>query len=202
MEMVNFRIFAASVFLLLFLSVACYKSHGADKISIDSEYYPLALHNSWKYRVNTLFPKKSQSYVTWKVTRINTSKNGPIYQVVPFPSSADDEFMELLVLPEGIKESSSGASIMKFPLRKGSVWSTENKRTFRIESLGNPCEINSHSYKDCLAIEDDDPNAPDGVRTVTIYVRHIGPVAYRYYREISGKATLYQTVELESYQLN
>ena len=200
--MANFKFIVASVLFLLILSFACNKSESSEKISIDSEYYPLSLHNSWKYRVNTIFPEKSQSWVTWKVTSVKKSKNGSIYQVVPTPSEVDDEFMQLVVLPDGIMEYSSDVPIMKFPLKKGIIWSTEDKQNYRIESLGNPCVINGHSYNDCLVVEDNDPNVLDGLRTVTTYVRHIGPAAYHYYRKVSGKETLYQTVELESYQLN
>jgi hypothetical protein len=170
----------------------------------DEAYYPLAVGNHWTYRVQYIqAPRKADSQITWTVTKVDETSKGKVLQVWPTPASPDDAAMQLLATPDGIKETTDGLVLLKFPLRPGDRWShvSENPRTnkpstrtYRVVSKGDSCTASGVRFADCLVIEDRDPIV--NVRTITKYVRNVGPVSFQYFRGLSGKETLTSSLEL------
>jgi len=67
--------------------------------SADEEYYPLAMGRTWTYRIHYLdSSKKQDSKVAWRVTKVEDSNNGKVFQVWPFPVDPDDSAMFLRVV--------------------------------------------------------------------------------------------------------
>jgi len=169
--------------------------------SANKDYYPLAKGNRWRYRV-TRQGHRSVSYVEWRVTATVATQAGIIYQVWPFPSTADDEAMQLLFTGDGLEEHSSGAIILKSVLSEGATWSTgqEKHRKFRVIAVGSPCYASNIKAADCVTIEDDDDELR--YRTITTFAKGIGPIRYTYFKRGSREHTPIQTLELVSYVLN
>jgi hypothetical protein len=79
-------------------------------------YYPLAMGNSWTYSVGG----SSQARPTvWKVINVKPDASGPVFAVWPTPPHTDDEGMQLQFTPEGLRESSEGFFVLRFPIIKG-----------------------------------------------------------------------------------
>ena len=166
----------------------------------NSEYYPLALGNVWKYEVQQSGSTR-KSHISWKVTSVDQSKEGPVYQVWPNPMDEDDSAMQLVRSPQGLRELTTGV-ILPVNLSPGGEWSSGEKgrgRHNRVVSAGKACTAVNQRVKDCLVIEDVDEAAR--LRTVTTYARGIGPVRYVYYRTSGRQTSPVQTVDLVSYKL-
>jgi hypothetical protein len=166
-----------------------------------SQYYPLSKGNSWKYQVST-GSKSERKTVEWRVTSADNTKEGTIYQVWPFPSDSDDGAMSLRMSAQGLEDSSS-VIIPKTPIFAGKRWQTAESghhRTFRVLSVGHPCQAGQITSDDCLSIEDEDDALR--FRTVTTYAKGIGPVRYVYYLKNGPSKQPIQTVELLSYHLD
>jgi hypothetical protein len=169
--------------------------------STSSEYYPLALGNSWKYQVRTT-KNTNISTVIWRVTSADKTKEGIIYQVWPTPSDSDDEAMMLHMSTLGLEETSSGVLIPKSPIRAGERWTSAKSthhRKFHVLSVGQPCQVGSISSENCITVEDEDDALR--FRTITTYAKGIGPIRYEYYRKNAPVVRPIQIVELLSYQL-
>lgn len=170
----------------------------------DAEYYPLAVGNTWIYRVKTLEPKPSSSTIKWRVGKVRESAKGKVYAVRPTPIEYDDDLMSLLVSPSGITEIRDDVPLLRFPLKAGAKWSSPNlgdnsTEEFGVISVNRPCHGGRFSFSDCLAIEESDTKTD--LRVITMYARHVGPVSFHYFRVRAGKKILVQTLELTSYRL-
>lgn len=165
------------------------------RASSDRDYYPLARGSYWKYEVTKANHAK-KSFVTWRVTKVTKAKGGFIYQVWPTPMIVDDEAMELLVVAEGVQEKSDGSWILKFPLEKGSEWST-NGQKLRVVGYSEPCRGPHFESGACVTVETIDQGIK--LRVLTTYARGIGPVAYEYCRLGGPKCVIVQKLSLIEY---
>ena len=169
--------------------------------STSSEYYPLAKGNSWKYQVHTA-TNTNISTVVWRVTSVDKTKEGIIYQVWPAPSDSDDEAMMLWISSSGLEETTSGVLIPKSPIVAGERWTTaksSHHHKFHVLSVDQPCHEGSISSENCLTVEDEDDALR--FRIITTYAKGIGPIRYEYYSKKAPEVRPIQTVELISYQL-
>ena len=172
--------------------------------STDVEYYPLAVGNTWIYRVQPLEPTASSSTIKWRVGRVWESAKGRVYAVWPTPMEYDDEQLSLIVSPTGIEDIVDHYPLMKFPLKAGAKWSNPIKGTsfteeFHVISVNRPCRASRFRFSDCLEIEETDTK--NDTPQITTYARHVGPVSFHYFRVQGGKKILVQTLELISYHL-
>jgi hypothetical protein len=111
-----FRLTIASALIFLIMLAAPHYSHTQEvqnKSWID--YYPLAMGNSWTYRVSG----NSETRPTvWKVINVEPDASGPVFAVWLTPSNSDDEGMNLQFTSEGLHESNDDFFVLRFPITK------------------------------------------------------------------------------------
>jgi hypothetical protein len=198
----NARLTIASALICLTLMVAPLHSHAQEMRQRSwARYYPLAMGNSWTYSVSG----NSETHRTvWKVTNVKRDASGPVFAVWPTPSHTDDEGMQLQFTPEGLRESSDGFFVLRFPIIKGKTWSGsghDQNRVFVVLSEGERCAVGKFKFQSCSVVRDDDPETK--LRTVTTYAFGVGPVQYEYYKLLAeGYATeAIQVLRIVSYSV-
>jgi hypothetical protein len=191
--------------LLLLLMGRCIAGDAQEaNLSQGSDYYPLAKGNRWVYRVRTA-GRANSSKVEWRVTSEERSKEGKVYQVWPTPMNSDDEAMVLRVTPAGIEETTSGVLIVRSHPVSGDTWTSGEAswsaaRKLRVLSVHELCRAGPVTSDDCMRVQDQNEHLHS--RTVTTYVRGIGPVRYEYFQGGSLGTAPKQTVELIAYELS
>jgi hypothetical protein len=172
-------------------------------------YYPLAVGNTWIYKVRVAGDPKSGT-VRWKVTQTLDEDGKRVYLVVPHPIQEDDDYLELSVGSGGVEEVRQGIFHLKFPVIVGQQWSKEYQsvlknrevsRKFSVLSVGKPCRVGKFSFTDCVVVEDSDEELE--LKTVTTYARNVGPVAYEYFKRAGAPTEdkFFQSLELLSHDL-
>jgi hypothetical protein len=191
----------SSLIAILLLALAPHCSVTGQSTSVDPIrlYYPLAKGSSWKFQVKR--PGQRTASVEWRVTDVQDTQTGPVYQVWPFPSQADDEAMRLRFSKQVLEEASTGTILLRFPTFIGDSWSNSkpNQRTFRVVTAGKPCQTVTIKSEDCIVIEDED--AALSFRTQTTYAKGVGPIRYVYYSKKGAADIPIQTVDLISFRV-
>ncbi len=167
-----------------------------------AKYYPLAKGNVWRYSVTGNSPNAGRKSTTWRVLNTSSDSNGEIFAVWSSPADADDSGMQLQYASDGVRELSDNFYVLKFPLRKGASWGPENRlRAFTVLNEGDSCKIGELSFSLCAVVQDDDHQAK--LRTVTTYAFGVGPIQYRYFREIDREFEPHptQVLNLASYSV-
>lgn len=215
--------------MMIVLTIACLAVSrvGAEQASNSSppsawkEYYPLAVGNSWTYSVHER-GKEQPGSVKWEVTAVQSDPKtgGPVYIVIPTPrEEPGEDFKALLFAEDGLKDVGVDPEVdtiylLKFPIRKGRDWTLSSPGSaqvqkpnmhWRVLSVNEPCMAGSHSFADCVVVEEIDEEEiyeNVGLRTVVTYARHVGPVKYVYYRVGEEEDLPMSSVELASYCLS
>jgi hypothetical protein len=169
-------------------------------------YYPLAVGNTWSYRVLAGEHQK-QTTVRWKMTQVENETEGKSFTVWESPS-AGDEGMQLVLSPSGLTNAVTGFYLIKFPANAGNEWKYEIDSirqgrkvvvSYRILSVGSPCRSGTFDFRDCLVVQETDEDI--NLRTTTYYAMDVGPIKH-VYSELNPdgeKKGATQTLELTSY---
>jgi hypothetical protein len=190
-----------AVCLVLLLLVLAFGSPQDRHAKSWSNYYPLSINNTWKYILTDNTAKKTSQFVTWRVLNLSKSSEGIVFAVWPIPSQSDDDGMQLQMTHEGLKELGNDFYLLRFPLTKGSNWSTDRReRVFTVLSEGDPCAVGKHEFNECAVIQDDDREAK---LTLTTYALGVGPVRFEYRRLDGSEAGTQaaQTMEIVSFSV-
>src|SRR5882724_12612609 len=109
-------------------------------------YYPLAVGNTWSYRVHSS-EKLKQAIVRWKMTQVENGTEGKSFTVWESPS-AGDEGMQLVLSGNGLVNATTGFYLIKFPANAGDEWKYEIDSirqgrkvdvSYKVLSVGSPC---------------------------------------------------------------
>lgn len=185
---------------LVILSYACLAFPGLLAQTLHDAYYPLAVGNAWKYTVHE--KGKIRSYITWRVTKADSTKEGVVFQVWPKPMDNDDDALILISLNGQVKELNTSVLLVKNNLKAGTKWDMRVRgnvvRRFTVLASSKPCKGDAFSSSDCVTIEDVDDRLH--LRTVTQYARGIGPVRFEYFG-VPSSSSPDSVMELVSYHL-